>query len=141
MPAHRLPIQLRFSDTDAQGHVNNASYARFLELARIELMRAVGVPLRSLILARLAIDFRRQLHFGDAVEVTTAVEAIGTSSIRLQQRVLTGDEVAAEATSVVVHFDYDEQRPRPVPDELRGRLAAYSGSAPPADAPASASDS
>lgn len=122
---HRFAIQLRFSDTDALGHVNNASYAHFLEAARIELMREVGVRLGNLILARLAIDFRRQLRFGDAVEVITVIESIGDSSIRMRQQVLTGTEVAAEATSVVVHFDYSRQRPHPVPAEMRAALARF----------------
>jgi acyl-CoA thioester hydrolase len=133
MPAaHRLAIQIRFSDTDALGHVNNASFAHYLELARVELMRSAGLRFGSLILARLAIDFRRQLYADDPVEVTTEVEVIGRSSVRLRQRVLTGDEVAAEATSVVVHFDYATQRPQAVPDELRERLAAFAGPGAPA---------
>ena len=122
---------MRFVDTDALGHINNASYAYYLELARIDLMRSVGLRFGSLILARLAIDFRRQLRFDDEVEVVTEVEAIGNSSIRLRQRVLTETEVAAVATSVVVHFDYSAQRPQPVPDDLRGRLAAFMPDAPP----------
>lgn len=122
---HRVPIQLRFVDTDALGHVNNANFAQFVELARVDLMRGLGVRQGTMILARLEIDFRRQVYFGDRVEVVTEVAAIGRSSVTLGHRVLAEDEVAAEATSVVVHFDYEAQRSKPLPPELRERLRAF----------------
>jgi acyl-CoA thioester hydrolase len=122
---HRLPIQLRFVDTDALGHVNNASFAKFVELARIDLMVGAGLRRGTLILARLTLDFRRQVYFGDAVEVTTEVVRTGRTSVTLRHLVMAENEVAAEATSVVVHFDYQAQRPQPLTPAIRERLQAF----------------
>ena len=104
---YRTDIQVRFADTDALGHVNNSAFAHYAEHARIEFFQHLGGRVGGLILARLAIDFRRQVHFGTTVMVETGVERVGTSSIALRQGIYAvGDtaEVAAEVESVVVHF-------------------------------------
>jgi acyl-CoA thioester hydrolase len=106
---------MRFSDTDALGHINNGSFAIYAEVARLALLGELGESFRSLILAHLSIDFRRQVHFGDRIEVDTAVEKLGTTSITLRQVILANGEAVADVSSVVVLFDYAAQRPRPLP--------------------------
>ncbi len=123
-------IQVRFGDTDALGHVNNAAYATYAELGRIALMRRVSWDEGGPILARIAIDFRAQVRLGSRVVVTTAVRRIGRSSIGLHQEVLADGTCAASIESVVVWFDYDAQRPVPVPDHVR--TALQDGGGPPA---------
>jgi acyl-CoA thioester hydrolase len=104
---HRTEIQLRWSDTDALGHLNNTSYASYAELGR------------------LAIDFRQQASYGMPVSVETWVERIGRSSITMRQDILADGEVAAHARSVAVQFDYATQRPLELSPEARERLAPY----------------
>ncbi|CAA9301239.1 MAG: hypothetical protein AVDCRST_MAG11-850 [uncultured Gemmatimonadaceae bacterium] len=122
---HRTPIQMRFSDTDALGHVNNGSFAVYAETARLALLGELGESFRSLILAHLSVDFRRQVHFGERVEVETEVTKLGTTSVTLQQVVRANGEPAAEVRSVVVLFDYATQRPRPLPSDAREQLAPF----------------
>jgi len=147
---HVTPIQVRFGDTDRFGHINNASFATYVESARIELITSLGYPLGGMILAHMAIDFRRQLHVGDALLVLTRVGRLGRTSIAMQQAMVrpvlpeaghgparvvpvaeapVGDRIA-DIASVVVTYDYREERPVPVPDGLRGRLAVYVGAIP-----------
>jgi len=115
----RLPVQVRFGDTDALGHVNNAVYASYAELGRISMTRDLGVRSPSFILARLAIDFRRQVRLGDEVYVETEVTKVGNSSVTMFQRLLAESELAADMEAVVVWFDYASQRPARLPDEVR----------------------
>jgi acyl-CoA thioester hydrolase len=122
---HRMPVQLRFGDTDMFGHVNNAAFASYTELARLRFLEALGHPPAGLILARLALDFRRQLHFGDELELETFVTRIGTTSFSLGQRLLRGGESVCDADSVVVCFVYRLQRPVPVPEALREALTRF----------------
>lgn len=122
---HRTDIQLRFGDTDALGHVNNAAYAQYAELARLDFLRRLGRPVSSLILARLAIDFRRQVDFTEAVHVESWVERLGRTSFGLRHAVYAAGELAAEIESVVVVFDYDAGRSMAIPDALRDALAPY----------------
>ncbi len=127
---HELAVQVRFSDTDLLGHLNNGSYAAYTELGRIALFEEAGIPGASLILARLAIDFRRQVRLGERVTVRSWVTTIGRSSISMRQDVLADGVVAATTSSVIVHFDYAANAPVAVPDDLRARLAPYIAAEP-----------
>lgn len=122
---HVLPIQLRFRDTDRFGHVNNAVFATYAESARVDFLYGLDPAPPGLILARLAIDFRRQLHLGQSVEMRTRVGRVGTSSIGLAQELHADGARAAEIESVVVVYDYDRERSLPVPEGLRTALAPY----------------
>ena len=122
---HHTPVQVRFVDTDALGHLNNTAYAVYAELARLEFLRETATEVSSLILAHLAIDFRKQVRFQDEVGVATWVEKVGTSSVTLYQEVYAAGEPAAEIRSVVVHFDYAAQRSTPLPEAVRASLLTH----------------
>ena len=122
---YRTDIQVRFADTDALGHLNNTAYSLYAEHARLEFFSDLGAEVVGLILARIALDFRRQVRFREAVYVLTRVERVGNSSVTLAQEVCAGGELAAEISSVVVLFDYEAGRSKKIPEELRGRLEAH----------------
>ena len=131
---HRTPLQVRFRDTDAFGHVNNAVFLTFLELARIRYLLEILEPDETfdrlpLILARVELDFRSPIQFGEDVEVDTQVDRIGRSSIAMSHRMTAGAgrRLAGEAQSVLVTYDYAIARPMPVPDEWRRRIGEYEG--------------
>src|SRR6187551_986950 len=77
--SHSLTIEVRFADTDAMGHVNNATYLTYCEIARIKYWTDVtGVPidhrvagLESLILAEARITYRAPTFYGDTVTIQT----------------------------------------------------------------------
>jgi len=121
-PRRELEVQVRFGDTDALGHVNNAAFASYAELGRVDLMDAVGWEQAGPILARIAIDFHRQLRLRTRVVVTSEVTRIGRSSIELHQEIVSDGETVATVESVVVWFDYREQRPVEVPEQVRSVL-------------------
>ena len=132
---HRTPLQVRFRDTDAFGHVNNAVFATYVELARVRYLSEVLEPRERferlpLILARLEIDFRSPIQLGDEVAVETRVDRIGRSSVAMSHRMTAGpdgsdERLAAEVSSVIVVYDYETQRPIPVPDDWRARIDAF----------------
>ena len=149
---HATPVPVRFADTDRFGHVNNAAFATYVETARIALITSLGYPLGGMILAHLAIDYRRQLHVGDPLVVLSRAESIGRTSIRLMHALVrpqdarlahgpghpvplaeapTGDRIA-DVASVIVAFDYALDRSVQVPDSLRAALAPFVGPMPPA---------
>lgn len=116
---------MRFGDTDALGHVNNASFASYTEVARLDFLTCLGKSVRSLILASLYIDFRRQIKFGERVHVETRIERLGTSSMTLAQTIYADDERATDVRSVVVYFDYANGKSRALTDEMRDALAPF----------------
>jgi acyl-CoA thioester hydrolase len=138
---HRTPIQVRFRDTDAFGHVNNAVFFTYIELARVRYLLDVLQPAQPfdrlpLILARVELDFRSPIMFGEEVEVETRVDRIGRTSIAMSHGITAGADhrLVGEAQSVLVTYDYAAARPMPVPDEWRARIAAHEGRPLQADA-------
>jgi acyl-CoA thioester hydrolase len=101
---------------DAFGHVNNAVYATYLEECRDEwLDSAVGDEAAwNFVIARLAIDFRRELRLEDeTVLVRCTLERIGTSSVTTREEIRAG-ELAAEAEAVLVARDRETGQSRPL---------------------------
>ncbi len=122
--------QLRFSDTDAMGHVNHARFATLLEDARIALLRSIAgdgvdLPTSGMILARLAIDYVRPLMLHDQpVAVRAWPVSLGTSSFVIDYDITQYGEVCARASSVLVAYDYTAARSRALTDGERRRLTA-----------------
>ena len=126
---HEKRIEIRWRDLDALRHVNNAVYATYLEEARDEwFVRALGPGgnFWDYVLARVAIDFRRELNQDDeALVVRIRLVRIGTSSLTFREEIVShAGWVAAEAESVVVARDPDSGRSRPLTDAERSALTA-----------------
>jgi acyl-CoA thioester hydrolase len=126
---HEKRVAIRWSDVDAYMHVNNAVYATYLEECRDEWVdRAVaGVgDAWDYVLARVAIDFRRELRLEDEeVVVSCALERIGNSSLTLREQIRTRDgELAAEAEAVLVARDRELGRSRPLTEVERQAFAS-----------------
>lgn len=132
----RHRIDVRFSDCDPFGHVNNARYLTYIEQARIDLWRRQlgwlagerrpdGRRGHAFILARAEIDFRAQARYGDTLEVRLSLGSFGRTSLGYEYEVVrVSDEVVvATARTVQVWFDYDANAPTPFTDEVKGRLS------------------
>jgi acyl-CoA thioester hydrolase len=121
---HEKTIEIRWRDVDAYRHVNNAVYATYLEECRDEwLERALGEAADpwDYVLARVAIDFRRELTLEDGtVVVSCRLERVGNASLTLAEQVRTADgELAAESEAVIVARDRETGRSRPLSDVER----------------------
>ena len=120
-----LPVQ--WGDQDAFGHVNNVVYFRWFESARIDLLAvfesSVSMSGSGLgpILASIKCDYRRQLRFPDTVFIGSRVTRVGRTSVDIGHAIvsLSQRQVVAEGTSVIVVFNYDQQRATRIPDDLR----------------------
>jgi acyl-CoA thioester hydrolase len=124
---HEKEIEIRWRDLDAFGHVNNVVYLTYLEEARDEwLGRSLGDPtlIWDFVIARVAIDFRRELSLeDDTIVARCRLGGIGTSSIRTQELIVTRDgELVAEAEAVLVARDPSTRRSRPLTDTERAAL-------------------
>ena len=115
---------VRFRDQDSLGHMNNAVYATLLEQARIAFLSRFDAQVTSMILARLEIDFRAQVSSGDVVEIEVVPGRVGTKSFELSYTMRVRGDVVAEAKTVLVAYDYADERTVEVPDAWREALAA-----------------
>jgi len=130
---HRTRIDVRFRDIDAFGHVNNAVVSSYVELARVrylvDVLQVQPIGVMPLILAHISIDYLSPILFEDVVEVGSRVDWLGTSSIAMSHGLTAaadGRELARSG-SVLVTYDYEQNRPMPVPGDWRQALAAYEG--------------
>jgi len=121
---HEKRIEIRWRDQDPYGHVNNAVYLTYLEEVRDEWLEATlghAGEIWDFVLARVAIDFRRELRQADDVVFARCrLTTIGTSSVRTREELVTADgEVAAEAEAVLVARNRDSGRSRPLTADER----------------------
>ena len=119
-------VSVRWRDTDALGHVNNAVYLTYLEEARDAFyLRALGDPIY--VVVRLEIDFRAEVRHADrAVRVEIAVERLGTTSLTTRETMRTAQgEIAAEARVITVRWDQDSRAAVPFSDLQRAQLAEF----------------
>jgi acyl-CoA thioester hydrolase len=126
--AYRRNVEFR--DVDSAGHVNNAVYLTYLETARISYLReALGdefLSELSVILAHVSLDFRSQARFAEPLEIGARVPRIGTKSFVMEHEVRGDDgRVVAEASSVLVAYDYEADAPLAVPQYWRERIETY----------------
>jgi acyl-CoA thioester hydrolase len=123
-----LPVQ--WGDMDSYQHVNNVVHFRWFESARIAYLEQI--ELKSLyhtagigpILAAISCNYRRQLTYPDTVAVGARISRIGRTSFEMEHVLFSTTQQAAVADgkSTIVTFDYRQQRPTPVPDDIRAKI-------------------
>ena len=117
---------IRFGDLDPQSHVNNAVFSTYFETGRVILLRDAKYGLRvdgaTFVLARLEIDFRKELHWPGTIEIGTAVAEIGRRSFTYAQAIFHGDACAATSRATMVLIDQATRQPRALPDDVVARL-------------------
>lgn len=122
---HRETV--RYRDADAFGHVNNAVYLTYLEQARNAYLRELGlvggIEDVAMILARVEIDYRAQLELDELVEIGVRCARLGTKSFELAYELRAGNRLVAEATTVLVGFDYERDETVPISERWRNALA------------------
>jgi len=129
----RRELQPRFRDTDAMGHINNAVYVTYLEVARQEYWVALSgaedyrrVPF---ILAHVTIDFRSEALVNETLVLGIRCGSIGAKSFTFEYEIREKrtERLVVEATSVQVCYDYDTKKSYAVPDALRRDLEKFEG--------------
>lgn len=124
-----LPMDIRWGEMDALGHVNNVLYFRYLEDSRLTWLAKQGAQPESnaegFVLAHVECHFRRAIVYPERIEVLTYVGELGRSSVPMYQEIRSAhdrDVVYAYGESRVVWVDFAAGQPKPVPDALRARL-------------------
>jgi len=126
MPIKR--IEIRWRDLDGFGHVNNSTYLTYLEEARDQhLTDVLGEAVHRTVIRRLEIDFVSGLtQEDDYVDVDVRLTGVGTSSVTLDERIVSvlDGRVAATARTVMVHTDDSRTASAPWPDASRDAIDA-----------------
>ena len=119
---HYFPLRVYFEDTDVAGIVYYANYLRFMERARSDLLRALGIDQRAALeegegvyaVADVSIRYRAPARLGDELIIVTSLDRIRAASVLIHQRVMREDELLTDAM-VTAAFITPEGRPRRQP--------------------------
>jgi acyl-CoA thioester hydrolase len=130
-------IRVRFSDTDAMGHVNNAKFFSYMEQGRVtyvtrvvpELDMESGLKDFPFILASIECSFQSPLFCDETVVVSLRVPKIGNKSFVFDYLIKEkgSGRLVATGSSVQVMYDYKKQKSYPIPQEIRQRIEALEG--------------
>lgn len=131
---HRFALRVYFEDTDTAGIVYYANYFRFMERARSDMLRAVGIDQRAAMernegvyaVAEAHIRYRASAKLDDSLVVVSTVEEVRAASCVIHQRVMRGDEILTDAT-VTAAFLTPEGRPRRQPREWMEKFERLKG--------------
>ncbi|MFT0859122.1 tol-pal system-associated acyl-CoA thioesterase [Ancylobacter sp. G4_0304] len=132
---HVLPVRVYYEDTDFSGIVYHANYLKFMERARSDHLRLIGVvqgelfgealaeaPGFAFVVRSMELNFIRPARIDDVLEIHTAPIEVAGASITLQQKVMRGAELLVEG-KVKVAF-VAQGRARRIPDSLRAAMKA-----------------
>jgi acyl-CoA thioester hydrolase len=126
MPIKR--IEIRWRDLDGFGHVNNSTYLTYLEEARDQYLTGVlGEPVHRTVIRHIEVDFVSGLtQEDDYVDVEVNLSGVGSSSVTLEERIVStmDGRVAATARTVMVHTDETRNASAPWPAATRSAIDA-----------------
>lgn len=122
------PVRVYWEDTDAGGIVYYANYLKFMERARTEWLRSVGVEQEQLhereqamfVVVRVEADYRQPARYGDALQVSCEIEKHSRASLTFKQdvvRVASGELLVSGSVRVAC-LDAIKFRPRPMPEAV-----------------------
>ena len=132
MGAFTFPVRVYWEDTDAGGVVYHASYLRFMERARGEWLRDIGIDQATLIrderlqfvVVEAQIRYHRPARFDDQLQVSVLVTERGGASVTMTQEIRRGSadgELLVSATIRAACLDSDTLKPRPLPVSMQAQ--------------------
>ena len=120
--------KLRYSDTDRQGHVNNAVFATMLETGRVEFLYSNEQALHddggTFVIANLNLAFRGEVTWPGQVDIGTRIASIGKSSLTLEQALFQHGACVATAQTVIVQMNVQTRRSQTFSETALQRFAA-----------------
>lgn len=130
---HTFTKEVYLYETDAFGHANNVSIIAYMESARFDLFKKLGlfdtrnVLTLPLILARLECDYKEISHYDDTLTIYSRIAEIRSSSFDIKHVFVRESDkiIVAEGKAVMVYFDYGKNRPMPITEEVRQKLQEY----------------
>ena len=124
------PVQVYWEDTDAGGVVYHSQYLNFMERARTEFLRSLGLIQTALrddlgvlfVVRDIQIRFKKPAKFDDVLKVNTALLKVGRSLLEFEQNIYRGDEHLIAAKVDVVCIGADSFRPVSIPSQMMSLL-------------------
>lgn len=121
-------IRPRFNETDALGHISNTVLPSWFEAARAPLFNEIIPDWNKdnwpIILAHIEVDFIQQIFLGSDVTITAQVQKLGNASFTVYHEAFQQDKKVASGNAVLVFFDFQAQKSKAIPENIRTILEA-----------------
>lgn len=127
----KITVTPRFGDTDGLRHINNIALVEWFEVARNPIFRIFTPDLDlsydkwKLILVRTEFDYVGQMYYGKDVEIRSFITKIGNTSFTIGHEAWQDDELKARGKAVIVHYDFEQEKSKPIPDFIRKKLQKH----------------
>lgn len=129
---HQLPIQVRMSDIDPIGHVNNSVQLSYYDLGRLNYLeklqnkKIVWAEL-DMVIVHVSCDFMQSIYINDLIAVETKVLEIGEKSVKMIQRIIQTDTGEIKSTCYAVMAGYDKEKDcsKPISEEFKQRFFIF----------------
>ncbi|MFM7300217.1 MAG: acyl-CoA thioesterase [Crocinitomicaceae bacterium] len=123
-------VQIRFADIDVMGHVNNAVYLSYFEMARVHYFKQIlgenwDWQNDGVLLVRNEVDYLVPIFLHDTPEIKINVEHIGSKSFTLNYEINVGNKLATRGKSTMVCFNNLEQRTQEIPEKMKLKLSEF----------------
>ena len=123
--ARGTKLRVRYSEIDAQGHVNNANYLSYFEVGRVEWLRDAGFSYKEMerrgfgfVVVEALVRYRRAAYFDDELEIQTGISNLSRASVSFSYEVLRGADLLATGHTRHAYVDLASGKPVRMPDDL-----------------------
>ena len=127
-----IPVQVRMTDLDPFGHVNNSIFLSYYDLGRLNYIQQVTGKILNWntldsVLVHVSCDFKNSVLFNDAVFVGTKVVELGNRSIKMLQHLFTENPYCLKSIcySVLSGFDKENNCSKPIPEEMKAGILKF----------------
>ncbi len=119
-------VRVYYEDTDAAGVVYHANYLKFMERARTEWLREMGIEQTQLkqqyncifVMRQISIDFLKPALFNDLLDVSVSITQLGKASLTIAQQVLRDTDIICTAVAKVAAVNAVSLRPQKLSPNL-----------------------
>lgn len=130
MYMHEMQLRVRYAETDKMGVVYHGNYAQYFEVARVEMLRSLGVSYRSmedegtmLPVVNLNIDYKKPALYDESLTVETTISELPGVKIQFSYKLLNqNQDLLALASTTLVFVDVETKRPKRCPEFLLEKL-------------------
>jgi len=127
----KLPIQIRMTDLDPFGHVNNGVFFSYYDIGRFHYLTLINENIHwdvlDKVIVRIECDFLESIHFTDDISVETKIVEIGNKSIRMAQRIVDNHTGAVKSKCIAIISGYDKQNKtsKEISQAFKDKVAAF----------------
>jgi len=127
----KLPIQIRMTDLDPFGHVNNGVYLSYYDIGRFHYLTLIKENIHwdvlEMVIVRIECDFKEAIHFDDDISVETKMLEIRNRSFKMMQRIVDNHTGNIKSTCIATLCGYDKQNntSKEIPQDFKDRVLAF----------------